>query len=153
MKYILLGDPNHDYNVSANKSNHSLLNSKMKYQLVYQDQFDLEPYGPELRERFGKRFGLSSHQLRLVSSGAPVVIKKSVALGEAERYQHEIRRIGGTCWIQEASPDGRFVERRGPITCRRILRDRRVKYRPSSSIPDRRQSCGQRTTDHKPRYI
>lgn len=121
----------------------------MRYQLVYQDRFDLEPYGPKLRERFGKRFGLSPEQVRIVSTGSPVVIKRTTDLREAERYQHEIRRIGGTCWIQEITTVGRLTERRGEVSCRRKLKDRRAKYRPGGSTPERRQSYGQRSTDRK----
>lgn len=115
------------------------------YDVFYIDKFHRHPNADALRERIGRRFKLSDQALAHLSSGEPVVVKKSVSLQEAKRYLAAFCAVGGVCWIQPSSGDGRFHERRKHW--RRSLLDRRAIYRASSIQPDRRQSCGRRSTD------
>lgn len=115
------------------------------YDVFYIDKFHHQPNADALRERIGRRFRLTAEALAHLSSGEPVVVKKSVKLAEAKRYLAAFRAVGGACWIQPHAADGRFRERRREW--RRSLLDRRAIYRASSVQPDRRQSCGRRSTD------
>lgn len=116
-----------------------------RYDVFYIDKFHNRPNADELRERVGRRFKLSAKALGHLSSGEPTAVKKSVSLQEAKRYLSAFRSVGGISWIQPSSVDGRFHERRQ--LWRRSLFDRRAIYRASSIQPDRRQSCGRRSTD------
>lgn len=115
------------------------------YDVFYIDKFHKHPNAHELRSRVGRRFKLSAKALDHLSSGEPIAVKKSVSLHEAKRYLSAFRSVGGVCWIQPSSGDGRFHERRQ--LWRRSLLDRRAIFRASSIQPDRRQSCGRRSTD------
>lgn len=115
------------------------------YDVCYVDKFHNHPNANILRERIAHRFRLTEQALAHLSTGEPVVVKKKVELGEAKRYVAAFRAVGGVCWIQPQAMDGRYRERRHQW--RRSLLDRRAKYRASSVQPDRRQSCGRRSTD------
>ncbi|MCW8196483.1 ribosomal protein L7/L12 [Proteobacteria bacterium 005FR1] len=115
------------------------------YEVVYIDKFGSEPDADLRRERIGRRFRLSRAALERLSSGAPIVVKKKVTLEEADRYAAAIEAVGGVCWVQAVDADGGHYERRQ--TQRRQTLDRRTQYRGSSIQPDRRGSCGRRSTD------
>lgn len=115
------------------------------YDVCYIDKFQNHPDADVLRERIGRRFRLTEQALNHLCSGEPVVVKKKVELDEAKRYLSAFRSLGGACWIQPRTTDGRYRERRQQW--RRSLLDRRAMYRASSVQPDRRQSCGRRSSD------
>lgn len=115
------------------------------YEVVYIDKFESQPRPDLPRERIRRRFRLSREALIRLSCGAPVVVKRNVSLDEAKRYASAIKAVGGVCWIQPLDGNGRHWERRQ--RSRRRTLDRRGGYRPSSIMPDRRGSCGRRSTD------
>jgi len=119
--------------------------SQGRYEVVYIDKFDNLLAAELFREQIRKRFKLNPTQLARLSCGLPVVVKKQVDLEEAKRYQSAFKRAGGVCWIQALGPDGKHYERRQGV--RRQLLDRRTAFRASSVFPDRRQSCGRRSSD------
>ena len=66
-------------------------------------------------------------------------------LAEAERFERAIKQAGGACWVQPASQHNKDFERRSEQ--RRQSAERRVRYRGSSILPDRRMSPARRSTD------
>ncbi len=116
-----------------------------QYEVVYVDKFTNPIQAQATLKRLQETFGLAENHIERLSCGEPVVIKKKVDLEEANRYQEAVQQAGGIAWIQEIGEDGGHEERRkGP---RRTLLDRRTVYRASSILPDRRGSCGRRSTD------
>lgn len=115
------------------------------YEVVYIDKFEGQPDADLCRQRIGRCFRLSHDALARLSSGSPVVVKKNIGLDEANRYAAAIESAGGVCWVQELDAQGSHHERRQQQ--RREVLDRRDQYRGSSIQPDRRGSCGRRSTD------
>ncbi|MGI1677393.1 MAG: hypothetical protein K6L75_01555 [Cellvibrionaceae bacterium] len=116
-----------------------------QYEVVYLDKFTDPMEAKSALKKLQETFGLAESHIEKLSSGEPVVIKKKVDLEEATLYQEAVARAGGVAWVQEIGTDGFHEERRkGP---RRVTLDRRTVYRASSILPDRRGSCGRRSTD------
>ena len=116
-----------------------------QYEVVYIDKFTDSAKAEFARTNLQKTFGLSARHLEKLASGAPVVVKRQVALAVAERYRQAILKAGGTAWVQTVGVNGEHVERR--CEKRRQTRDRRTVFRGSSIIPDRRENCGRRSAD------
>jgi hypothetical protein len=108
-----------------------------KYEIVYIDKFIDIVEAEIARDALRQRFHLSEKIVERLSSGMPVVIKKSVDLHEAERYQQAIKEAGGVCWVQQMTPDCAHHERR--LFNRRMKSCRRNEVRSSSIVPDRRK--------------
>ena len=115
------------------------------YEVVYIDKFTDMVEAGIVRDNLQKTFGLKPKHIVALSSGRPVVIKKRINFDEALRYKAAVDSAGGVAWVQELGSDGTHIERRQ--TGRRQLKDRRAVFRASSILPDRRQSCGRRSTD------
>ncbi|MGH1472270.1 MAG: hypothetical protein ACRBCS_13850 [Cellvibrionaceae bacterium] len=116
-----------------------------QYEVVYLDKFTNAVEAKTASKKLQQTFGLAESHIEKMSSGEPVVIKKQVDLEEANRYQEAVKKAGGVAWIQEVGEDGFHQERRKGA--RRVTLDRRAVYRASSILPDRRGSCGRRSTD------
>jgi hypothetical protein len=116
------------------------------YEVLYVDKFTDGAKAEYARENLRKLFHLNEQHLTRLASGEPVIIKKKVDLDEAVRYRQAIAAAGGTAWVQALDERGNHCERRKQS--RRQLTDRRLRYRASSIQPDRRQSCGRRSTDN-----
>lgn len=119
--------------------------AQAQYEVIYIDKFTDAAKANFTRTKMRNLFHLNDKHLDKLGSGDPVVIKKKVSLEEATRYREAVRRVGGVAWVQELSADGVHRERRQGQ--RRCLPDRRATFRASSIQPDRRQSCGRRSTD------
>jgi hypothetical protein len=115
------------------------------YEVLYIDKFTDGAKAEYARENLRKLFHLNDQHLNRLSTGEPVIVKKKVDLDEALRYRQAIAAMGGTAWVQALDEQGNHRERRQQN--RRLLADRRNHYRASSIQPDRRQSCGRRSTD------
>ncbi|GAB3101218.1 hypothetical protein G8770_16080 [Aestuariicella hydrocarbonica] len=115
------------------------------YEVIYIDKFADAIEAELARASLKERFLLSDRKLELMSCGKPIVVKKGVSYDEACRFDEEIKKSGGICWIQESAPDGLYHERRSEK--RRELSDRRDHYRGSAILPDRRMGIGRRTSD------
>lgn len=115
------------------------------YEVLYIDKFTDAASAAHTRENLRKMFRLSERHLYHLSCGKPVVIKKKVSLDEAVRYRRKIEEAGGIAWVQALDEYGSHSERRQHN--RRQQPDRRARYRASSIMPDRRESCGRRSTD------
>ena len=115
------------------------------YEVVYLDNFADSEVARLAKEKLKHSFHLTDSQLKLLSSGVPVVVKKNLPLSQAQRFEQAVKDAGATCWLQEMSPDEVHYERRQ--TSRRQLLDRRSSYRGSSIVPDRRHNLGRRQED------
>jgi len=115
------------------------------YAVIYVDKFADDRAAEQQRERIRRRFQLSESGIARLSCGDPIVVKRGVPLAEAKRYQSAIRAVGGVCWIQVLNENGEYEDRRQGD--RRALLDRRERFRASSILPDRRGSCGRRSSD------
>ena len=115
------------------------------YEVVYIDKFSDVVQAEMTHDMLQQRFHLDDASLEKLSCGQPVVVKRLVPLGDAKRFESAIKEAGGTCWVQKIESDGLHAERRE--LCRRQKLDRRGTYRGSSILPDRRQSCGRRSSD------
>lgn len=112
------------------------------YEVLYIDKF-VDP--SRSRNVIGNAVFLASlpanTQLRLVS-GRPAVVKQNVNQEIAEDIKDEIVDAGGTCWIQEQSPTGKYIDRR--CNKRRYLSNRRVASRSEAFQSDRRRGQARR---------
>lgn len=115
------------------------------YEVVYIDKFSDIAQAEMARDLLRQKFHLDDSSLEKLSCGQPVVVKRMVPLGDAQRFESAIKEAGGTCWVQEIPSDGSHVERRELLRRQKI--DRRGSYRGSSILPDRRQTCGRRSAD------
>lgn len=115
------------------------------YEVVYIDKFSDVVQAEMARNMLQQRFHLDDASLEKLSCGLPVVVKRLVPLVDAKKFESAIKEAGGTCWVQEIASDGLHAERREIL--RRQELDRRGTYRGSSILPDRRQSCGRRSSD------
>ena len=116
-----------------------------QFEVLYIDKFTDSAKAASVKENLRKTFRLNDEHLDRLGSGEPVVIKKLVSLDEAQRYREAVISAGGVAWVQALDANGQHYERRQEH--RRLLADRRSYYRASSIQPDRRQSCGRRSTD------
>jgi len=116
-----------------------------QYEVLYIDKFTDAAKAEFARNNLRLAFNLQDHHIDRLSSGDPVVIKKKVSYQEALKYQETVVNAGGVAWVQQLDVNGEHIERRQ--NKRRLLTDRRSHYRASSIQPDRRQSCGRRSTD------
>jgi len=119
--------------------------SSKHYEVVYIDKFSDIAQAEMSRDLLRQKFHLDDTSLNKLSCGQPVVVKRMVPLGDAQKFESAIKEAGGTCWVQEVPSDGSHVERRELVRREKI--DRRGSYRGSSILPDRRQTCGRRSAD------
>lgn len=117
------------------------------YEVIYIHKYTDAMQAELVRLSLKERFNLTERKLELMSCGSPVVVKKGVPYAEACLFEDAIKQAGGTCWIQECSPDGLYHDRRDE--CRRERLDRRDSYRTSSIQPDRRMGIGRRDQDKR----
>lgn len=117
------------------------------YEVVYIDKFTDALEAELARLSLRERFNLSDRKLELMSCGSPVVVKKGVTYAEACVFEDAIKQSGGTCWIQESSPDGLYHDRRDESRRERL--DRRDNYRTSAIESDRRMGIGRRDQDKR----
>jgi len=122
-----------------------LIMSSKHYEVVYIDKFSDIAKAEMARDLLRQRFHLDDLSLDKLSCGQPVVVKRLVPLDDAQKFESAIKQAGGTCWVQEVPSDGVHTERRELVRRQKI--DRRGTYRGSSILPDRRQSCGRRSSD------
>ncbi len=122
--------------------------SGQQYEVLYIDKFTDVAVAEYAKENIRKLFHLDQQHMDRLSTGEPVVIKKHVNQQQAEKYKQAIAKAGGVAWAQCLDENGQHRERRQ--SSRRRLLDRRGSYRASSIQPDRRESCGRRSTDGLP---
>lgn len=115
------------------------------YEVLYIDKFTDVAVAEYAKNNLRKLFQLDDKHIQRLSSGEPVVIKKDIDLDEAVKYRQAIAQAGGVAWVQSLNELGLHQERRKGK--RRQLLDRRGSYRGSSIQPDRRETCGRRSTD------
>ncbi len=116
------------------------------FEVIYIDKFTDVAEASVIRERIKAKFKLSERVMESLSTGLPIVVKKNVEIEEAERFDTAIKEAGGVCWVQPMSIDQKFHDRRDDQ--RRQRNDRRVRYRGSSILPDRRAGVGRRSDDN-----
>lgn len=114
----------------------------VNYEVLYIDKF-VDPN--RSRDVIGSALFLTSlpakTQLRLVS-GRPAIVKQYVDQVTAEDIKCEIINAGGTCWIQEQSTEGVYIDRR--CNKRRYTENRRKAPRSEAFQSDRRQGQARR---------
>lgn len=121
-----------------------------QFAVVYVDKTTSPMESAAIQRNLKDVFGLNFRSLERISTGKPVVIKKKIDFDCATQYQEAVQRAGGTAWVQELDEEGLHQERRQDK--RRLMFDRRTVYRASSIQPDRRQTCGRRSTDQHARH-
>ncbi len=121
-----------------------------QFEVVYVDKTTSPMDSAAIQRNLKEIFGLNLSTLERISTGEPVVIKRKLDFEEASRYQAAVKRAGGIAWVQELDENGMHQERRQKS--RRNKLDRRAIYRASSVQPDRRQSCGRRSSDQHARH-
>jgi len=121
-----------------------------QFAVVYVDKTTSSMESATIQRNLKDVFGLNFKSLARISTGKPVVIKKKIDFDHATRYQDAVKRAGGIAWVQELDEEGMHQERRQDH--RRQMFDRRAVYRASSIQPDRRQTCGRRSSDQHARH-
>lgn len=115
------------------------------YQVLYIDKFADAIEAATTSQSLRKLFGLDEKAIARLASGKPTVVKKNVPYAAANRLHEAICEAGGTCWVEEVGDRQAYGDRREEM--RRQLFDRRCAYRGSAIVPDRRKSCGRRSSD------